>query len=212
MSTTIRPDLVQTSTPFVKSDLFPSVVLPFSSNYMQLAREYALNALSRASEALKQVQGQVSTHATRPVSQDGSDLSRAEGSTSVGQSMSSVTSIVTQLATALSGTSLVAGATSSSSNRQDRRSDGGTVGGNGGHRSTVMTSVSTGFSSNSSGLESESRENIRVQRFKQELAGSCVNIHALKRLSFHGVPDRDNLRGLVWKVWRTAIRPVHSTS
>ncbi len=40
----------------------------------------------------------------------------------------------------------------------------------------------------------------RVQRFKQELAASRINIHALKRLAFHGVPDRDGLRITVWKV------------
>ena len=40
----------------------------------------------------------------------------------------------------------------------------------------------------------------RVHRFKQELAASRINIHGLKRLAFHGIPDKDGLRAVVWKV------------
>lgn len=39
----------------------------------------------------------------------------------------------------------------------------------------------------------------RVQRFRQELAASHINIHALKRLTFQGVPDTPGLRATVWK-------------
>ena len=42
---------------------------------------------------------------------------------------------------------------------------------------------------------------VRVQRFRQELFGSCINLHALAGLAFYGIPDRDNLRAVVWKVW-----------
>ena len=42
---------------------------------------------------------------------------------------------------------------------------------------------------------------VRVQRFRQELVGSCINLHALAGLAFYGIPDRDNLRAVVWKVW-----------
>ncbi len=44
------------------------------------------------------------------------------------------------------------------------------------------------------------QEPARVLRFKQELMGSCINIHALKRLAFHGIPDSKGLRAVVWKV------------
>jgi hypothetical protein len=40
----------------------------------------------------------------------------------------------------------------------------------------------------------------RVSRFKQELLGSTINVHSLKRLAFHGVPDKDSLRATVWKL------------
>lgn len=42
----------------------------------------------------------------------------------------------------------------------------------------------------------------RVYRFKQELNASRINLHAVKRLAFHGIPDKDNLRAIVWKVGR----------
>jgi hypothetical protein len=40
----------------------------------------------------------------------------------------------------------------------------------------------------------------RVYRFKQELNASHINLHGLKRLAIHGIPDKDNLRAVVWKV------------
>ena len=40
----------------------------------------------------------------------------------------------------------------------------------------------------------------RVARFKQELLGSTINLHSLKRHAFHGVPDKDSLRATVWKL------------
>ena len=163
---------------------------------MQYARDYALNALNRASEALKQVQGAPASgpaHA-RP-GQDGGETGAATTSPGqLGQPMSSMTSnLLSSLTNALSGQLLVGGSSDTLSQVSDSSIRGGTAGGGPG---TVMSLVSSSSSS-----EPEGRESIRVQRFKQELAGSCINIHALKRLTFHGVPDRDNLRGTVWKVW-----------
>ncbi|KAL6760277.1 RabGAP/TBC protein [Haematococcus lacustris] len=40
----------------------------------------------------------------------------------------------------------------------------------------------------------------RVQRFKQELQASHINIHSLKRLAMLGIPEHANLRATVWKV------------
>ncbi|KAG2498137.1 hypothetical protein HYH03_003895 [Edaphochlamys debaryana] len=40
----------------------------------------------------------------------------------------------------------------------------------------------------------------RVARFQAELRGSTINIHNLKRLAFHGIPDHGNLRATVWKL------------
>lgn len=129
---------------------------------LQQAREYALNAISKASaqvsDALKQASGPTVPHAvTVPSDQP-----------SVSSSMSSVTSgLVSSLTTALSNSSLL------------RQSTGGESG-------TSMSAVAE-------------PESVRLQRIKQELAGSCINVHALKRLAFHGIPDRGNLRGLIWK-------------
>lgn len=39
-----------------------------------------------------------------------------------------------------------------------------------------------------------------MNRFRQELNASCINLDGLKRLAFNGIPDRDNLRAVVWKV------------
>lgn len=43
-------------------------------------------------------------------------------------------------------------------------------------------------------------EDVRLARFQAELRGSTINLHALKRLAFHGIPDKGNLRATVWKV------------
>lgn len=48
----------------------------------------------------------------------------------------------------------------------------------------------------------------RVARFKQELLGSAINLHSLGRLSYHGIPDRDNLRATVWKLLLGYLPPV----
>lgn len=41
---------------------------------------------------------------------------------------------------------------------------------------------------------------VRVARFQTELRGSRINLDNLKRLAFHGIPDKGNLRAVVWKV------------
>eukprot|EP00198_Chlamydomonas_reinhardtii_P003947 XP_001693283.1 RabGAP/TBC protein [Chlamydomonas reinhardtii] len=43
-------------------------------------------------------------------------------------------------------------------------------------------------------------EDVRLARFQAELRGSTINLHALKRLAFHGIPDKGNLRATVWKL------------
>jgi hypothetical protein len=40
----------------------------------------------------------------------------------------------------------------------------------------------------------------RVSRFKQELLASRINLHELRRLAFQGIPDKDGLRAMTWKV------------
>lgn len=40
----------------------------------------------------------------------------------------------------------------------------------------------------------------RVSRFKQELLASRINLPELRRLAFQGIPDRDGLRAITWKV------------
>jgi hypothetical protein len=40
----------------------------------------------------------------------------------------------------------------------------------------------------------------RVSRFKQELLASRINLDELRRLAFQGIPDKDGLRAITWKV------------
>ena len=40
----------------------------------------------------------------------------------------------------------------------------------------------------------------RISRFKQELLASRINLVALRRLAYQGVPDKDGLRAVTWKV------------
>eukprot|EP00775_Hariotina_reticulata_P013965 gene13965-14079_t len=40
----------------------------------------------------------------------------------------------------------------------------------------------------------------RVSRFKQELLASRINLHELRRLAFQGIPDKDGLRAMTWKL------------
>lgn len=41
----------------------------------------------------------------------------------------------------------------------------------------------------------------RVSQFKQELLASRINLDELRRLAYQGIPDRDGLRAMTWKVW-----------
>jgi hypothetical protein len=40
----------------------------------------------------------------------------------------------------------------------------------------------------------------RISRFKQELLASRINVDELRRLAFQGIPDKDGLRAMTWKV------------
>lgn len=40
----------------------------------------------------------------------------------------------------------------------------------------------------------------RISRFKQELLSSRINLEELRRLAFQGIPDKDGLRAMTWKV------------
>ena len=40
----------------------------------------------------------------------------------------------------------------------------------------------------------------RVQRFKAELQNNSISMDNLRMLAFHGIPDRDGLRAVTWKV------------
>ncbi|GAX82972.1 hypothetical protein CEUSTIGMA_g10399.t1 [Chlamydomonas eustigma] len=73
--------------------------------------------------------------------------------------------------------------------------------------STAMLRPNGGSDQSTSMASLSEPESIRLQRFKQELSGSCINLHALRRLAFHGVPDRDNLRAVVWKLLLSYLPP-----
>ncbi|WIA33086.1 hypothetical protein OEZ86_006240 [Tetradesmus obliquus] len=40
----------------------------------------------------------------------------------------------------------------------------------------------------------------RISRFKQELLASRINLDELRRLAFQGIPDKDGLRAITWKL------------
>lgn len=40
----------------------------------------------------------------------------------------------------------------------------------------------------------------RISQFKQELLASRIDLDELRRLAFQGIPDRDGLRAMTWKV------------
>ena len=40
----------------------------------------------------------------------------------------------------------------------------------------------------------------RIQRFRVDLRGACVDLANLQRMAVHGIPDRDGLRAVAWKV------------
>ena len=141
---------------------------------MQAARDYALNALSKGLTSLQQVSdAAAAAHASRLHDDDASGGSSGQHplAPSAAAVGPSLSSVTSTLVTSL------ASALSNSS-----------LGG----REASGTSMGA--------LAVPEPESVRVLRLKQELAGSCINIHALKRLAFHGIPDKDNLRGTVWKV------------
>eukprot|EP00878_Enallax_costatus_P018401 GHUV01019370.1.p1 GENE.GHUV01019370.1~~GHUV01019370.1.p1 ORF type:complete len:374 (+),score=126.28 GHUV01019370.1:171-1292(+) len=41
---------------------------------------------------------------------------------------------------------------------------------------------------------------LRVSQFKQELLASRINLDDLRRLAYQGIPDRDGLRAMTWKL------------
>ena len=46
----------------------------------------------------------------------------------------------------------------------------------------------------------------RVRNFKSALQASSVDLEELKRLTSSGIPDRDGLRAVVWKVTKSDAR------
>ena len=55
---------------------------------------------------------------------------------------------------------------------------------------------------------------LRQRRFEEELAASTINLKQLRRMAFHGIPEKEGLRAATWKV-RSQLhfgwaRPQHS--
>ena len=42
----------------------------------------------------------------------------------------------------------------------------------------------------------------RVKRFQEELRKNSISMTNLQKLAYHGIPDREGLRAVVWKVGR----------
>jgi hypothetical protein len=40
----------------------------------------------------------------------------------------------------------------------------------------------------------------RVAKFKHELLSETIDLKEIKRMAFHGIPDKDGLRAITWKV------------
>ena len=45
----------------------------------------------------------------------------------------------------------------------------------------------------------------RVKRFQEELRMNSISMTNLQKLAYHGIPDREGLRPVVWKVGRDAL-------
>lgn len=39
-----------------------------------------------------------------------------------------------------------------------------------------------------------------MRRFEEELAAGHINVKQLRRLAFHGIPEKEGLRATIWKV------------
>lgn len=63
--------------------------------------------------------------------------------------------------------------------------------------------------STSSGQEDVSPSySARIQRFKSELEAGNINMENLKRFSFSGIPDKDGMRAITWKVCLESVSVV----
>ena len=60
------------------------------------------------------------------------------------------------------------------------------------------TSMSAGTQQTPSGSSPSHRARLRC--FEQELAASPISMKQLRRLAFHGIPEKDGLRATTWKV------------
>jgi hypothetical protein len=52
----------------------------------------------------------------------------------------------------------------------------------------------------------------RVSRLKQQLLASRIDLHELRRLSMQGIPDKDGLRAITWKVGEPICQARFSSS
>lgn len=68
------------------------------------------------------------------------------------------------------------------------------------HQQQHQQQLPTAASSSSSVSRPTVPLEARVSRFKQELLASRINLDELRRLSFQGIPDKDGLRAMTWKV------------
>lgn len=65
--------------------------------------------------------------------------------------------------------------------------------------------------SGSGGGDSPSHRN-RLRRFEDVLRARKVDVRQLRRLAFHGIPDKDGMRATAWKVcpWTTHMGCMHA--
>ena len=59
--------------------------------------------------------------------------------------------------------------------------------------------VCTGHHQQASSGSSPSHR-LRQRRFEEELAAGTINLKQLRRMAFHGIPEKEGLRAATWKV------------
>lgn len=67
---------------------------------------------------------------------------------------------------------------------------------------SVNLATSIGDDSGPLGATGSPSHEARVKRFQEELRKNSISMTNLQKLAYHGIPDREGLRPVVWKVGR----------
>ena len=68
------------------------------------------------------------------------------------------------------------------------------------HADVLYISAAAGPASQDGAVAGDSpRHKGRMRRFEDTLRDKRIDMRQLRRLSFHGIPDKDGLRSTIWK-------------